>query len=99
MNPLVRIIINALSSGTIMIKTVEDALDLFEEMVTTQHMWSNEGAFNNKSGLLEEDGLQIVIAKLDALSKTIYKMSVKKVDLLLQNVNYAKIDTLLLSTI
>ena len=67
--------IDAAAGGTIMSKTPEDALDLFEEMANTQSLWSNTRAIPKKAGSIELDSL----TKLDSLSKRIDKMSINVV--------------------
>ena len=57
-----------------MSKTPKDALYLFEEMDNTQSLWSNERAMPRKGGTLDVDGLTMVNAKLDALTKRLNKM-------------------------
>ena len=62
-----------------MSKTLEDALDLFEEMANTQSLWYNERAIPKKGGSMEVDNLTMINAKLDALSKRMNQMSVNVV--------------------
>ena len=78
-NPSVRVTIDAAVGGTIMSKTPEDALDLFEEMANTQSFWSNARAILKKVRSIEVNILTILNAKLDSLSKRIYKMSVNTI--------------------
>ena len=78
-NSSVRVNIDAAAGGTIMSKTPEDALDLFEEMANTQSLWSNERTIPKKAGSIEVDSLTMVNAKLDALTKRIDKMSVNAI--------------------
>ena len=66
-NPSVRVNIDAAAGGTIMSKTLEDALDLFEEMANTQSLWSNARAIPKKAGSIEVDSLTMLNAKLDSL--------------------------------
>ena len=47
-NLAVRIHIDAANGGSIMTKTLENALDLFEEMATTQNLWSSERSTSKK---------------------------------------------------
>ena len=62
-----------------MSKTLDDALDLFEEMANTQSLWSNARATPKKVGLIKVDSLTMLNAKLHSLSKRIDKMSVNAV--------------------
>ena len=78
-NPSVLVNIDAAVGETIMSKTLEDALDLFEEMANTQSLWSNARAIPKKAGSIEVDSLTMLNAKLDSLSKRIGKMSVNVV--------------------
>ena len=79
MNSAVRANIDASAGGTIMSKTPEDALELFEEMANTQSLWSNERAISKRGGAIEVDGLTMLNAKLDALTKRMDKMSVNSI--------------------
>ena len=78
-NSAVRANIDASAGGTIMSKTPEDALELFEEMANTQSLWSNERAISKRGGAIEVDGLTMLNAKLDALTKRMDKMSVNSI--------------------
>ena len=68
--------IDTVVGGTIMSKTLEDALDLIEEMANTQSLWTNERAISRNGGPIEVDILTILNAKLESLSKRIDNMSV-----------------------
>ena len=52
-NHAFRINIDAGAGGTIMSKTPEDTLDLFEEMANTQSLWSNERTIRKKAGAID----------------------------------------------
>ena len=65
-----------------MTKTPEDALDLFEEMANTQSLWSNERTITKKVGAIDVDGLTMLNAKLDALTKRMDKVNVNAVSTL-----------------
>ena len=75
-SPSVRVKIDASARGTIMSKTPEEALDLFEEMANTQSFWSNERAIPKKGRSIEVNSLTIINTKLDALSKRMNQMNV-----------------------
>ena len=68
--------INATTKGTIISKTPEDVLHIFEEMANTQSLWSNERAIPKKGGSIEVDNLTMINAKLGALSKRMNQMNV-----------------------
>ena len=57
-----------------MSKTLEDTLELFEEMAITQSLWANERAILRKGGVMDVDRMTMMNAKLDALTKRIDKM-------------------------
>ena len=57
-----------------MSKTPEDALNFFKEMAVTQSLWANERAILRKRGAMDVDGMSMMNAKLDALTKRIDKM-------------------------
>ena len=79
-NPMVRCNIDAACGGSIMNKTPEEILDLFEEIATAQHLWNNERAMiTKKQGMMGVDGLTMVTAKLDALAYELKKMNVNVV--------------------
>ena len=74
MNPIVRVNIDAAVGGTIMSKTPKDALELFKEMANMQSLWANERAIPRKGEAIKIDGLTMMNAKLDALTKRMDKM-------------------------
>ena len=78
-SPSVRVNIDVAVRGTIMSKTPEDALNLFEEMSNIQSLWSNERATQRKGGALEVDGLRMLNVKLDALTKRMDKMNISAI--------------------
>ena len=47
-NSAVRVNIDATTGGTVMSKTPEDALELFEEIANTQSLWFNKRAIPRK---------------------------------------------------
>ena len=51
----------------------------FEEMVNTQNLWYNKRAIPKKEGSIEVDGLTIVNAKFDTLTKRMDKMRVNAI--------------------
>ena len=65
-----------------MSKTLENALDLFEEIANTQSLWSNERTITKKAGAIEVDSLTILNAELDALTKRMDKVNVNVVSTL-----------------
>ena len=71
MNPAIRVNIDADAGGTIMSKTLEDALELFKEMANPQSLWDNERAIPRKWEAIEIDGLTMMNEKLDELTKRI----------------------------
>ena len=81
-NHVVIINIDAAAGGTIMSKTPEDALDLFEEMANTQSLWSNERTITKKGRAIEVDNLTMLNAKLDTLTKKMDKVNVNAVSTL-----------------
>ena len=62
-----------------MSKTPEDALELFEEMTNTQSLWSNERVISRKVGAMDVDGMTMINAKLDALTRKIDKPSLNTI--------------------
>ena len=62
-----------------MSKTLEDALDLFEEIANTQSLWSNERTITKIAGAREVDNFTMLNAKLNALTKRIDKVNVNAV--------------------
>ena len=78
-NPAVRVNIDAAVGGTIMSKTPEDALELFEEMAITQSLWANERAIPRKGGAMDVDGMTMMNAKLDALTRRMDKMGLNAI--------------------
>ena len=81
-NHTVRVNIDAAAGGTIISKTLEDALDLFEEMANTQSLWSNKRTIIKKAGAIEVDSLIMLNAKLDALTKRMDKVNINAVSIL-----------------
>ena len=65
-----------------MLKTPEDALDLFKEMANTQSLWSNERTIIKKAGAIDVDNLTMLNANFDALTKRIDKVNVNVVSTL-----------------
>ena len=66
---MMRCNIDAACGGSIMNKTPEEILDLFEEIATAQHLWNNERAMiTKKQGIMGVDGITMMTAKLDALT-------------------------------
>ena len=74
MNPTVRVNIDAAARGIIISKTPEDALELFKEMANMHSLWANERVIPRKGGAIEIDGLTMMNAKLDTLTKQMDKM-------------------------
>ena len=79
MNPIVRVNIDAAAGGTIMSKTPKDALELFKNMENTQSLWANERVIPRKGGKIKIEGLIMVNAKLDALTKRMDKMGLNAI--------------------
>ena len=65
-----------------MSKTLEDTLDLFEEMGNTQSLWSNERTITKKAGAIEVDNLTMLNVKLNALTKRMDEVNMSAVSTL-----------------
>ena len=48
-------------------------------MANTQSLWSNERAIPRKRGAMDVDGMTMMNAKLDALTRRIYKLGLNAI--------------------
>ena len=62
-----------------MSKILKDTLDLYEKMANTHSLWYNEKAMPKKGGTLYMDGLTMIKANLDTLTKKIDKMGLNAI--------------------
>ncbi|XP_044489283.1 uncharacterized protein LOC123213766 [Mangifera indica] len=77
---LLKSILDAAANGSLMGKTFDMALHLIEEMASNSCRWPNDRASQKRHlGVHEVDGITMVNAKLDALTKKLERLDIKVV--------------------